>query len=37
VIDVHMTRLRRKLDQGRVDGLIQTVRGVGSIVREGVT
>ncbi len=37
VIDVHMTRLRRKLDQGRVDGLIQTVRGVGFIVREGAT
>jgi two-component system, OmpR family, copper resistance phosphate regulon response regulator CusR len=36
VIDVHVTRLRRKLDQGRALRLIHTVRGVGFLVREGV-
>jgi two-component system copper resistance phosphate regulon response regulator CusR len=35
VIDVHVTRLRRKLDQGRALRLIHTVRGVGFLVREG--
>ena len=34
VIDVHMTRLRRKVDTGGAR-LIHTVRGVGFIVREG--
>jgi DNA-binding response OmpR family regulator len=35
VIDVHMVRLRRKVDQGRAVRLIHTVRGVGFLVREG--
>jgi DNA-binding response OmpR family regulator len=35
VIDVHVTRLRRKLDQGHALRLIHTVRGVGFLVREG--
>jgi DNA-binding response OmpR family regulator len=35
VIDVHMARLRRKVDQGRAARLIHTVRGVGFIAREG--
>ena len=37
VIDVHIARLRKKVDRGR-DGaarLIQTVRGVGFVLREG--
>lgn len=33
VIDVHITRLRRKLDQGFESKLIHTVRGVGFLVR----
>lgn len=35
VIDVHLTRLRRKIDQGRAIRLLHTVRGVGFLVREG--
>jgi DNA-binding response OmpR family regulator len=35
VIDVHITRLRKKIDQGQASRLIHTVRGVGFIVREG--
>jgi len=35
VIDVHMARLRKKVDQGRGVRLIHTVRGVGFVVREG--
>ena len=35
VIDVHVARLRRKVDQGRSPRLIHTVRGVGFLVREG--
>ncbi len=34
VIDVHVARLRKKLDQGRPQKLIQTVRGVGFVLRE---
>lgn len=34
VIDVHMVRLRRKIDPEDSGRLIQTVRGVGFIVRE---
>jgi len=34
VIDVHVTRLRKKVDQGAARKLIQTVRGVGFIVRD---
>jgi DNA-binding response OmpR family regulator len=35
VIDVHITRLRKKVDQGFALKLIHTVRGVGFVVREG--
>lgn len=37
VIDVHMARLRRKVDPDDTARLIQTVRGVGFLVREGGT
>ncbi|MGG1947671.1 response regulator transcription factor [Trinickia sp. NRRL B-1857] len=33
VIDVHMTRLRKKIDQGFAFPIVQTIRGVGFIVR----
>src|SRR4051812_20370210 len=35
VIDVQMTRLRRKVDADAGDRLIHTVRGVGVVLREG--
>jgi len=35
VIDVHIARLRRKVDHDRQVKLIHTVRGVGFLVREG--
>lgn len=35
VIDVHIARLRKKVDQDAPTKLIHTVRGVGFIVREG--
>lgn len=35
VIDVHIARLRKRIDQENVARLIHTVRGVGFIVREG--
>jgi DNA-binding response OmpR family regulator len=34
VIDVHMARLRKKVDNGSVVALVHTVRGVGFILRE---
>jgi len=34
LIDVHIARLRRKLDLAHTIPLIHTVRGVGSILRE---
>ena len=34
VIDVHIAHLRRKVDGGRAITLIQTVRGVGFVLRE---
>jgi DNA-binding response OmpR family regulator len=34
VIDVHVMRLRKKIDHGAAAKLIETVRGVGFIVRE---
>jgi two-component system copper resistance phosphate regulon response regulator CusR len=37
VIDVHITRLRKKIDQGRTPRLIQTVRGVGFLLKEDET
>ena len=35
VIDVHIARLRRKVDLDQAVKLIHTVRGVGFMVREG--
>jgi len=34
VIDVHVARLRRKLDEGQPSKLIHTIRGVGFVLRE---
>jgi two-component system copper resistance phosphate regulon response regulator CusR len=34
VIDVHVTHLRRKVDEGHVIKLIHTIRGVGFVLRE---
>ncbi len=34
VIDVHVAHLRRKIDEGHRVKLIQTVRGVGFVLRE---
>jgi DNA-binding response OmpR family regulator len=34
VIDVHMMRIRRKVDGDHEVKLIQTVRGVGFVLRE---
>jgi len=34
VIDVHVARLRRKLDEGKAHKLLHTVRGVGLVLRE---
>jgi two-component system copper resistance phosphate regulon response regulator CusR len=35
VIDVHIARLRRKIDVGSAPKLVHTVRGVGFMLREG--
>jgi DNA-binding response OmpR family regulator len=35
VIDVHITRLRKKIDQGFSTRLIHTIRGVGFLMKEG--
>ena len=35
VIDVHIARLRRKIDVDSGEALIHTVRGVGFMLREG--
>jgi DNA-binding response OmpR family regulator len=35
VIDVHIARLRRKVDADHPTKLIHTVRGVGFMLREG--
>lgn len=35
VIDVHITRLRKKVDQGAGARLIHTLRGVGFLLKEG--
>jgi DNA-binding response OmpR family regulator len=34
VIDVHIARLRRKIDNGHGHPLIHTVRGVGFVLQE---
>ena len=36
VIDVHVARLRRKVDDPFADKLVHTVRGVGFVVRQGI-
>ena len=36
VIDVHMVRLRRKIDDPFPTKLVHTVRGVGFVVREEI-
>jgi DNA-binding response OmpR family regulator len=33
VIDVHMTRIRRKVDEGAATKLVHTVRGVGFVLK----
>jgi two-component system copper resistance phosphate regulon response regulator CusR len=35
VVDVHINRLRRKVDHGFAHPLIHTIRGVGYVLREG--
>jgi DNA-binding response OmpR family regulator len=35
VIDVQMTRLRKKVDSAGAPRLIHTIRGVGFVLREG--
>ena len=37
VIDVHIARLRRKIDDGYARRLIHTVRGAGFVLKEGAT
>ena len=34
VVDVYIRYLRKKLDDGRADKLIHTVRGMGYVLRE---
>jgi two-component system OmpR family response regulator len=34
VIDVHMSRLRSKIDKGHANPLLHTVRGAGYMIRE---
>ena len=34
VIDVHIARLRRKIDNGHAQPLIHTLRGVGFMIQE---
>ena len=35
VIDVHISRLRAKIDKGRETPLLHTIRGAGYMIREG--
>jgi two-component system OmpR family response regulator len=35
VIDVHVSRLRGKIDKGHERQLIQTIRGAGYMIRDG--
>lgn len=35
VIDVHLAHLRKKIDEGHRSKLIQTIRGVGLVLKEG--
>ena len=36
VIDVHISRLRSKIDKGHTQPLLHTVRGAGYVIRDGV-
>jgi two-component system OmpR family response regulator len=36
VIDVHISRLRSKIDKGRENPLLHTIRGAGYMIRDGV-
>ncbi|MBN9000054.1 MAG: winged helix-turn-helix transcriptional regulator, partial [Rhizobiales bacterium] len=36
VIDVHISRLRSKVDKGFPDQLVHTVRGAGYMIRDGL-
>ncbi len=35
VIDVHVSRLRAKIDKGQARPLLHTVRGAGYVIRDG--
>jgi len=35
VIDVHISRLRSKIDKGRENPLLHTIRGAGYMIRDG--
>jgi two-component system OmpR family response regulator len=35
VIDVHISRLRSKIDKGYAQPLLHTVRGAGYMIRDG--
>ena len=37
VIDVHMSKLRGKIDKGREAPLLQTIRGAGYVIRDGAS
>jgi two-component system OmpR family response regulator len=37
VIDVHMSKLRGKIDKGRETPLLQTIRGAGYVIRDGAS
>ncbi|MBF0494911.1 MAG: winged helix-turn-helix transcriptional regulator, partial [Candidatus Omnitrophica bacterium] len=34
VIDVHITNLRKKIDEGAASPLVHTLRGVGYVIKE---
>jgi two-component system OmpR family response regulator len=36
VIDVHISRLRSKIDKGQEHPLLHTIRGAGYMVRDGI-
>ena len=36
VIDVHISRLRSKIDKGQSSPLLHTIRGAGYMIRDGI-
>jgi two-component system OmpR family response regulator len=36
VIDVHISRLRSKIDKGQDKPLLHTIRGAGYMIRDGI-